>query len=80
MNPDGVPRCLLTSLKEIVVQELEDRKGELAMISYFLKHGRALEVVDLYSEVHLDIQKKFQLLQKISVFPRKSDTCEVVFH
>nr|XP_027114075.1 F-box/FBD/LRR-repeat protein At4g26340-like [Coffea arabica] len=79
-NPDRVPRCLLTSLKEIAVQGLEGGKGELAMISYFLKHGRVLEVVDLYSKVDLDIEKKFQLLQKISVFPRKSDTCEVEFH
>lgn len=78
-NPDRVPRCLLTSLAKISVKGLSGLEDELAMISYFLKHGRVLQRVELHSRIYPEVKERFQLLQKISLLPRKSDTCEVAF-
>lgn len=77
-NPEIVPRCLRKSLKKVSFGGLEGFEDELAMICYILKHGRVLKQL-LLSHALDDINTKFQLLQKISLFPRRSCTCQIAF-
>nr|XP_027089462.1 probable FBD-associated F-box protein At1g32375 isoform X2 [Coffea arabica] len=77
-DPIEVPRCLITSLKQISFEELEGFEDELAMIGYILKHGSVLNRMHLSSKVG-GLSTKFQLTQKVLLFPRRSPTCQIAF-
>lgn len=77
-NPRQVPRCLTTSLKQISFEGLDGFEDELAMIGYILEHGSVLNRMHLSSKV-CDLSIKFQLTQKILLFPRRSPTCQIAF-
>lgn len=77
-NPKQVPRCLMTSLKQISFEELDGFEDELAMIGYILEHGSVLNRMRLSSKV-CKLRTKFQLTQKILKFPRRSPTCRIAF-
>ncbi|CAI9093810.1 OLC1v1029390C1 [Oldenlandia corymbosa var. corymbosa] len=85
-DPTQVPECLSSSLSKFSFQGLVGREDEVAMIRYILKHGAVLKSVELVSwppaismTSGTDLEFKFQMLQKISMFPRGSDDCELSF-
>lgn len=78
-NTEEIPRCLRTSLEQFKFGKLEGVEDELTVIGYILKHGGVLKRMELWSAVS-DVNTKFQLTQKILLFPRRSPTCQIAFH
>ncbi|CAI9093816.1 OLC1v1029396C1 [Oldenlandia corymbosa var. corymbosa] len=79
-DPTGVLRCLSPTLTKFSFKGLVGREDEVKMLRYVLNQGRILKGVELvFRPPSTDLEPKFHVLQKISLFPRGSDDCEVSF-
>lgn len=79
-----MPRCLLSSLRAISIDNFLGSEDELAMLRYILKNSRVLEELELHHTAHMgtkevDLETKLCILKKISKLPRGSETCAITF-
>ncbi|CAA0821093.1 FBD-associated F-box protein [Striga hermonthica] len=80
-EPKQVPRCLLVRLAMVRVDEFECREPEFSMARYFLKNAKVLKRMEVHTSegIDLDLTTKFNALQKIALFTRGSNECELAF-
>ncbi|CAI9110406.1 OLC1v1010417C1 [Oldenlandia corymbosa var. corymbosa] len=78
-DPKEVPMCLFYSLKEISFSNFQGFKHEVAMIRYVFKHGVVLRRIHLRTGAD-DPKEELQILNKVTVLPRRSFACEIHFN
>uniref|UniRef100_A0A5B7CCT0 Putative F-box/RNI/FBD-like domains-containing protein n=1 Tax=Davidia involucrata TaxID=16924 RepID=A0A5B7CCT0_DAVIN len=77
-QPQSVPKCLSLHLTTFVISGFEGCKDELKLVKYILKNAQVLKTMTINTRSP-DLGAKFKLLQKISMFPRGSKTCQIAF-
>ncbi|KAK6134285.1 hypothetical protein DH2020_031975 [Rehmannia glutinosa] len=81
MKPKQVPTCLLSHLRTVRIDYFECTKHELKLVKYLLKNAKVLKRMEIYSPTHgFGFEAKFNTLQKISLFQRGSEACELAFY
>ncbi|CAI9102153.1 OLC1v1000375C1 [Oldenlandia corymbosa var. corymbosa] len=78
VDPKHIPKCLSSSLEEISISGFTGLTNEMEMIRFVLKHGEVIRRIKLEPSDEC-VENKFQMLRKISTFPRSSRTCVVQF-
>ncbi|GAA0186843.1 hypothetical protein LIER_34131 [Lithospermum erythrorhizon] len=76
-EPQHLPKCFLTSLREVVIKGYRS-KAESQMVKYVLGYGEILERMEISCSDN-DIDHKYHMIQNILKFPRASRRCEVSF-
>lgn len=79
IEPQQVPKCLLSRLSTIKIVKTVGTKHGLEIIRYLLRNAKVLNRMDITYPPCIDSEEKNELLQKISLFERGSKTCELVF-
>lgn len=88
--PDFVPACLLSHLKTIRIRGFQGLPDEMEVVEYLLKYGAVLNTMTICTLEYfceekemklplLGLREEVKLLQTISMFPRASKTCQIVF-
>ncbi|KAE9618013.1 putative F-box domain, FBD domain, leucine-rich repeat domain, L domain-containing protein [Lupinus albus] len=77
--PRFVPECVLLHLRECSIYEYGGMEGELQFARYILQNTRVLQTMKVHSFMSSSSDKKFQLLQELSLCPRGSATSKLVF-
>ncbi|KAK6134332.1 hypothetical protein DH2020_011793 [Rehmannia glutinosa] len=77
MKPKQVPTCLLSHLRMVRIDQFWCTKYEFKLVRYLLKNSKVLKRMEIYSPNN---EAKFDTLQKISLFQRGSETCELAFY
>ncbi|KAK6134577.1 hypothetical protein DH2020_031697 [Rehmannia glutinosa] len=81
VDPEQVPTCLLSHLETVRINKFEGREQEFNIVRYLLKNVKVLKRMEIYSPNHsFDFKAKFDALQKISLFQRGCEACEVAFY
>jgi hypothetical protein len=73
-----VPKCMISSLKTVEINDAIDCPDELDMIKIMLKSAQVLEKLTTYRYIMND-RNTDSLRQKISAFPRASALCQFDF-
>ncbi|EOA38919.1 hypothetical protein CARUB_v10011317mg [Capsella rubella] len=74
----AVPECLLTSLKTLEWVDYEGTEEEKEVVAFILRSGSCLKKVTISSE-STDREKKFEMLKELSLFSRRSPSCQIAF-
>ncbi|KAG8366788.1 hypothetical protein BUALT_Bualt16G0004200 [Buddleja alternifolia] len=83
MEPKQVPTCLSSHLRQVTIDTFGYSEDEFEMVSYILKNGEVLKMMKIFGNYCvLDLEKKdsalqkkkFNSLQRISTFERRSQT------
>ncbi|KAA8523888.1 hypothetical protein F0562_010311 [Nyssa sinensis] len=69
---------LFLHLTTVVISGFEGLTDELELVQYILENAKVLKTMRIKT-CSLDIEAKFDVLQKISIFQRWSKTCQVGF-
>ncbi|XP_073136753.1 F-box/FBD/LRR-repeat protein At5g56570-like [Henckelia pumila] len=75
-EPKQLPKCLLSSLKYVVIHGFEGGDDELNMIRYILRHAKVLQRMDINSVSHGEDAK---ILEQVSYSSRASQMCRLTF-
>ncbi|KAG8366903.1 hypothetical protein BUALT_Bualt16G0016300 [Buddleja alternifolia] len=83
-EPQQVPTCLSSHLKQVTIDAFEYLEAEHKMISYILSNGKVLNMMDIIirkeeKTKYTDLEKKSNALRRISAFERRSETCKLQF-
>ncbi|KAG8367892.1 hypothetical protein BUALT_Bualt16G0120000 [Buddleja alternifolia] len=85
-EPQQVPTCLSSHLKQVTFNAFGYSEDEFKLVSYILKNGEVLKMMKIYDRGYIPYlkrnefqKKKFNAPQRISAFERRSQTCEVKF-
>ncbi|XP_028107784.1 putative F-box/FBD/LRR-repeat protein At5g22670 isoform X2 [Camellia sinensis] len=76
LEPQGVPSCLRSSLKEINIYGIDGLQDDLDMVKYFLGNAEVLEKMTI-EQGDLNIDEENEFLKKLAMFPRCSKYCQV---
>ncbi|KAL7129584.1 hypothetical protein ABFS83_13G077600 [Erythranthe nasuta] len=79
MEPQQVPKCLSSHLRFVRLSDVGGKQHEYEYIQYLLRNAKVLERMEISSCKSIGFGDKFYMLQKISMFRRGSDACEVAF-
>ncbi|KAK6157986.1 hypothetical protein DH2020_005300 [Rehmannia glutinosa] len=80
MEPNQVPKCLLSHLTTIRIDGMRCTQQEFDMVRYLLKNAQVLKRMEIYSRPDgIGFEAKFNALQRISLFHRGSVACELAF-
>ncbi|KAG8390755.1 hypothetical protein BUALT_Bualt01G0116500 [Buddleja alternifolia] len=80
-EPHQVPLCLLSHLRQVTIDKFGYSEDEFKMVSYVLKNGEFLNMMDIHGNYYVSdlSEKKFNALQRVSAFERRSQTCKLKF-
>ncbi|KAG8391555.1 hypothetical protein BUALT_Bualt01G0199800 [Buddleja alternifolia] len=89
-EPQKVPTCLSSQLKQVTIDPFEYLDDEYKILSYILRNGKVLNMMDIICEKEIntttdidakcaDLEKRLNALQRISAFERRSETCKLQF-
>ncbi|XP_058788020.1 F-box/FBD/LRR-repeat protein At3g26920-like [Vicia villosa] len=71
-DPLTVPECLTSHLKRCY----RGTKCDLLLAEYIMRHSKVLTTMKIHCADSIDLNTKYQILQKLSVCPR---SCELIF-
>ncbi|KAA8544384.1 hypothetical protein F0562_022396 [Nyssa sinensis] len=75
-EPQGMPICLSSHLKEVIINELKGLRAELMLVKYFLENALALSKMTINHHI-LAVEEERKFLKKILMFPRGSKICQI---
>ncbi|XP_028094765.1 putative F-box/FBD/LRR-repeat protein At5g22670 isoform X2 [Camellia sinensis] len=76
LEPQGVPSCLRSTLKEIKVSGIDGLQDELNLIKYFLENASVLEKMTIGYGM-LSIKEEAEFLRHLVRLPRCSKSCQI---
>ncbi|KAG8366792.1 hypothetical protein BUALT_Bualt16G0004600 [Buddleja alternifolia] len=89
MEPQQVPSCLSSHLRQVTIHYFEFTEDEFEMVSYIMRNGKVLNMMDIICEKvknmrgidakYTFLKKKFNAFQRISAFERQTETCKLQF-
>ncbi|GFQ05859.1 F-box/LRR-repeat protein at4g14103 [Phtheirospermum japonicum] len=81
MEPHQEPTCALSNLRTVTIDQFGCTEHEFGLIRCILWSAKVLKRMEIYIRgCGIDLKGKFEALKKISLFPRGSVACELVFH
>ncbi|KAL7129240.1 hypothetical protein ABFS83_13G052000 [Erythranthe nasuta] len=78
MEPQQVPTCLSSRLRNIKFVPFLHRKRRFKAVRYVLKNAKVLEKIEIVYPHYLDSKSRNALIQIMSSFQRGSSACELV--
>ncbi|XP_022717729.1 F-box/FBD/LRR-repeat protein At4g26340-like [Durio zibethinus] len=80
--PKYVPKCLPSSLTMVYFRGFEGLRYQLSMVKYILNNAGVLKMMDICTNGISDMpmDSKFDMLRKLSMFPRGSKACQLQFN
>ncbi|GFQ04316.1 F-box/FBD/LRR-repeat protein at1g16930 [Phtheirospermum japonicum] len=80
MEPHVVPKCLLSHLSTIRIDQFECIEDEFKMVRYLLRNAKVLKRMEIYPQRRgIGSNEKLDALKRISLFQRGSEACELAF-
>ncbi|GFQ05238.1 F-box/FBD/LRR-repeat protein at4g00160 [Phtheirospermum japonicum] len=82
MEPKQVPACLVSHLQVVIMDEFGcTLEEEFNMVRYILRNAKVLKRMEIHSKGEgIDLKEKSEARERISLFERGSEACELVFH
>ncbi|KAL6554054.1 hypothetical protein OROMI_019727 [Orobanche minor] len=75
-DPKIFPECLASQLKTCLFKNYRGKKCELQFAEYVMHNSKVLSNMTIHSACSIDLNAKYQMLQKLSVCPRG---CKLIF-
>ncbi|XP_057452094.1 F-box/FBD/LRR-repeat protein At4g26340-like [Lotus japonicus] len=77
--PNFVPECLSSQLRKFSIKCCKGTEGELHFVKYIMQNARVLGAMTIGIWYSIRIERKFEILQELSLCPRSSLICELSF-
>lgn len=77
-EPSLVPECLLSSLENLEWDNYEGTEVEKEVATFILRSSNCLKKATIYSN-STDPNKKLEMIKELSLSPRGSRTCQLLF-
>ncbi|KAK7275918.1 hypothetical protein RIF29_17044 [Crotalaria pallida] len=74
-----VPKCLTSHLKKFTLKNFRGWECELQFAKYILQNAKVLRSMRICSVAFSNPEAKFELIRKLSLCPRRSETCKLSF-
>ncbi|KAM7461161.1 hypothetical protein LguiA_029282 [Lonicera macranthoides] len=71
------PQCLSSRLDKVKIEEFTGEEDELSVVEFFLKSAKVLRELEIVSD--LSSEELLNISKKVSLFPKCSAACEIVF-
>jgi hypothetical protein len=78
-DPEIVPECLLSNLTTCSLRNYKRTNCEFQFAKYIIQNSRVLSTMTIQSATHVDTNTKLQMLKELSLCPRNSATCILLF-
>ncbi|WJX35614.1 hypothetical protein P8452_23579 [Trifolium repens] len=78
-DPKIVPECLLYHLTTCSLRNYKRANCEFQFAKYITKNSRVLNTMTIWSARRVDTNTKLQMLKELSLCPRNSATCKLLF-
>ncbi|KAK6134497.1 hypothetical protein DH2020_031731 [Rehmannia glutinosa] len=77
-----VPRCLLSHLRIITIDQFGFAEQEFNMVKYILRNAKVVKRMEIYFKHRpmIGLKAKFETLKRILLFERGSETYKLVFY
>lgn len=75
-DPQIVPHCLSSQLRTCLFRDFRGSKNDIQFAEYVMQNSKALCTMTIHSVCSVDINAKYQMLQKLVVYPR---ACKLIF-
>jgi hypothetical protein len=76
---DVVPECLLSHLTTCSLRNYSRINCELQFAKYIMQNSRVLSTMTIQSAKSVETDTKLQILKELSLCPRISATCKLLF-
>ncbi|XP_057440836.1 F-box/FBD/LRR-repeat protein At5g56420-like [Lotus japonicus] len=76
ISPKFVPECLSSQLRKCSITNYDSTRFQLHFAKYIMQNSRVLQTMTIYTEPSSSLQKKFEMIKELSIYPR---TCELLF-
>ena len=73
-----VPNCIISHLASIQFKGFQGSPDEVSFVEYVLQNGLVLKTM-IIAGISLDLNKKYEILKKLSDLPRASGMCRLKF-
>ncbi|GFQ03732.1 fbd-associated F-box protein at5g22730 [Phtheirospermum japonicum] len=81
IEPKQVPTCMLSCLGMVRVDQFDCTEAEFEMVRYFLMNAIVLERMEIHiRDDRFDLEAKLDATQRIALFQRGSEACELAFN
>ncbi|KAK6115834.1 hypothetical protein DH2020_008103 [Rehmannia glutinosa] len=77
-EPKQVPKCLLSHLGTVRIYQFECAEDEFKLVRYILRNAQVLKRMEIHFKCY-DICLKTNAIQRIFLFERGSEACELAF-
>ncbi|KAG7538164.1 F-box-like domain superfamily [Arabidopsis suecica] len=77
-EPSSVPECVIWSLETLEWIEYEGAEEEKKIIEFILRNAKCLKKATISTD-STDPNEKLEMLKALSLFPRRSPTCQLAF-
>ncbi|KAM7461142.1 hypothetical protein LguiA_029263 [Lonicera macranthoides] len=71
------PQCLSSHLDKVKIEEFTGDEDELSVVEFFLESAKVLRELEIVSD--LSSEEQLNISKKVSLFPKCSAICEIVF-
>ncbi|KAK2446110.1 FBD-associated F-box protein [Trifolium repens] len=78
-DPEIVPKCLLSNLTTCSLRSYKRTNCQFQFAKYIMQNSRVLSTVTIRSANRVDTNTKLQMLKELSLCPRNSATCKLLF-
>jgi hypothetical protein len=79
MAPPIIPECLSSQLRTCSLKNYCGMNCELQFAEYIMQNSKVLKAMRIESDNSVDINVKHQMLRRLSICPRISATCKLIF-
>lgn len=70
---------MITSLETLKLTDYEGAEDEKEVIAFILRNANCLKKATISTTENTDVNKKLDMLKELSLFHRRSPTCQLEF-
>lgn len=78
-DPRIVPECISSQLKTCLLKGYKGTKSELQFAKFIMQNSQVLYTMTIWSTNSVSLDMKHEMLMNLSLSPRGSTRCELVF-
>jgi ribosomal protein L39E len=78
-DPEIIPESLISNLTTCSLRSYKRTNCEFQFAKYIMQNSRVLSTVTIRSARRVDTNTKLQMLKELSLCPRNSATCKLLF-
>lgn len=76
-EPQAIPKCILSQLTTCVLRNFKGMDCEVHFAKYIMKNSRVLRSMIIQSSI--DANVRLQMLRELSLCPKSSTACKLLF-